>query len=381
MTCGKCDQAAKDGYRFCPACGSPLRGCDMCGTYAEQGYDFCGKCGNDLRRARSDAQALDKAVFVAVPFVVAMLAIEAACMLIWFPETFGAAKDLALKMFVLLPSRIDLGTLTGAGLQAYWVLLVVAIVASGLAMLYQSRAIFDRRCPNYVESINRTSLFWISLMFAADMVVVLIISAVEGSLGYTIAIPEGLPTDLSPEAFLSYANASVWEEVVSRVIPIGIPMAVVAALSGKKDFLRYLLGGTGVTKVAIVLMVVSSIVFGLAHMSGWGAAKVVPMVFSGLIMSYLFVRFGVYASIMFHFLIDYTGIMVAAVGTEIYGFILIACIVLGFISVVKLAKSLKDGVRRIPGMPVWVQDDMDSRRSRDSTAESKPLDSIMRSPR
>ena len=360
MTCDGCDQAAKDGYDYCPKCGRPLRGCEMCRTYADQGYDYCGNCGKKLNE--KDDRTLEKAVFIAVPFVVAMLAIEAACMLYWFPDTLDGVRDLSLNMFLLLPSAVSLGVLTGAGLQAYWVLLVIAIVASGLVMLYQSRAILDRRSPNYVEGISRTSLFWIAVLFSADMVVVLIIAAIEGSLGYTIAVPDDLPLDLSPEAFLTYANASVWEEIACRVVPIGIPMVVVAALCGKKDCVRYLLGGTGVTRVAVVLMVISAVVFGLAHESGWGAAKVVPMIFSGLLFSYLFVRFGIYASIMLHFLIDYTALMIPAVGQEIYSFILIAVIVLGFISVAKLAKDVRDGVRRIGRMPVWIQESNDSKR-------------------
>ncbi|MBR6038463.1 MAG: zinc ribbon domain-containing protein, partial [Candidatus Methanomethylophilaceae archaeon] len=76
MTCDRCDQAAKDGYDYCPKCGRSLRGCEMCRTYADQGYEYCGNCGKRLKE--KDDRTLEKAVFIAVPFVVAMLAIEAA---------------------------------------------------------------------------------------------------------------------------------------------------------------------------------------------------------------------------------------------------------------------------------------------------------------
>ena len=195
-------------------------------------------------------------------------------------------------------------------------------------------------------------------MFGAYLVLSIAISALEGALGYHIVTPEGLPTGTGPQAVFSYAEAAVWEEVVSRIIPIGIPMVVVAGLCGRRDCLRYLLGGFGMTRVALVLMVVSAVIFGMAHEGSWGAWKILPTVVAGLMMSYLYIRFGVHASIVFHFLMDYSVIASEAIGHELFSFIFILVAITGFVAVYGLFKYMREGASNIESMPVWVRDQM-----------------------
>jgi len=54
-----------------------------------------------------------------------------------------------------------------------------------------------------------------------------------------------------------------------------------------------------------VFLLFSALMFGLAHISLWDWYKVLPTFFSGLALGYLFLRYGIYASIMMHFFIDY----------------------------------------------------------------------------
>ncbi len=370
MTCPKCKEAADEGWAFCPGCGAPVGECGLCREYARMGYEYCGKCGRPLSgrpEKAADSHMLSKAVFVAAPAVVALLIIELICMYWWAGDVLDWIPGHELRMYLLLPQMVTIGTIGNGALQAYWILVMAAITVSAAVFAYQSRTIVtDRNGPDLVGKVERTPLFWLSMMFSAYLALVIVVAAIQGAAGYVITAPDGLPLGTEPEALLSYANAAVWEEIASRLVPIGIPMVIVAMLSGKRDFPRYILGGFGVTKVGIVLIILSATIFGLAHLDSWGWAKVAPMVIGGLMMSYLYVRFGIHASIIFHFITDYSGIALAAVGEQIFSFIFILIAVIGFISVVALAKRLKDGFHSIGSMPTWVREEDQTDDSSDS---------------
>jgi len=139
----------------------------------------------------------------------------------------------------------------------------------------------------------------------------------------------------------AYLEASVWEEVVSRILLIGVPMFILCVLfkgrtgtlcepfedrwsaedvvvpdvsevvpdgaAGKKEFKwwNYLLGGTGLNYAAVILIVFSSMIFGLAHIPLWGVWKSFQTFIMGMIFGYIFAKYGVYATITLHFLADY----------------------------------------------------------------------------
>jgi hypothetical protein len=121
--------------------------------------------------------------------------------------------------------------------------------------------------------------------------------------------------------YYALANASVYEEVVTRFLLIGVPLAFAAAVLGARRTTpgrsptpawRHLLGGTldrdsppVLVGLAVGLVGLSSVVFGLAHVPAWGWWKFPPTMVAGLGMGYLFVRRGLLAAILFHFATDY----------------------------------------------------------------------------
>ncbi len=162
--------------------------------------------------------------------------------------------------------------------------------------------------------------------------------------------------------FLLYdlARASVFEELAFRMILIGVPMALASFLfrlgrptaaaapgaprgSGKglAGSLRYLWGGqlrAESSREALlagwILLIGSSAVFGMAHSVGWGDWKVIPAAAAGLAFGYLFLRHGIGAAILAHFLNDYlTSILLERVGGSameaLLGFLILALIVAG----------------------------------------------------
>ena len=111
----------------------------------------------------------------------------------------------------------------------------------------------------------------------------------------------------------SYAQASVWEELITRVLLLGVPLLIVAIVMNKvKDPKHYILGGGfQFGKPELALLVISSAMFGFAHSFSWDLYKVLPAFFAGLAMGYLFLKFGLYAAIMFHFFTDYLSISIS----------------------------------------------------------------------
>lgn len=118
------------------------------------------------------------------------------------------------------------------------------------------------------------------------------------------------------------ANASVYEELVYRLLLIGVPMALGSLLwnatraTGQSKppshSLRYFLGGhlrkessNEALLVGWILLFVSSGLFGAAHAPGWGWWKVLPALVAGLGFGYLFLRHGIGAAILAHFATDY----------------------------------------------------------------------------
>lgn len=125
------------------------------------------------------------------------------------------------------------------------------------------------------------------------------------------------------------ANAGVYEELAFRVALIGLPMALGSVVlrllevsrggagpgsAGRHvaGSLRYLLGGTlrgdsprETLVAAWAFLFASSAIFGLAHAPGWGWWKVIPAMVAGLGFGYLFLRHGVGAAMLAHFVNDY----------------------------------------------------------------------------
>jgi len=129
------------------------------------------------------------------------------------------------------------------------------------------------------------------------------------------------------------ANAGVYEEFAFRLLLIGLPMTVGSVVlrilelkrggtgsgpgaAGRHiaGAWRYLIGGAvrrdspKETQVAAwAFLLASSAIFGLAHAPSWGLWKVFPAMVAGLGFGYLFLRHGIGAAILAHFVNDYAG--------------------------------------------------------------------------
>ncbi len=242
-----------------------------------------------------------------------------------------------IPIFTIFPVLAILFYITdGVAVIVYFTLIIATIVYS-----YIHFALFDgkglsRLISSPIQSIvprlrsrNRwvmvCQLFLASTFFQVTFILIL----------NAIGIETNPPTGNGPEplwlTMFSLANASVYEEFISRMIMIGLPMFVgsiflrtlavsrggagtpAGQTTGRYVLgsVRYLYGGTLSRKSPKIVLIpaaffglLSSIMFGLAH-QGWGAWKLLPAFVAGLALSYVFLRGGILAAVLLHFAVDY----------------------------------------------------------------------------
>jgi hypothetical protein len=226
--------------------------------------------------------------------------------LIWgstlvLPEIPGYSK----LIYIITPWIVDIFKLEGPTLIGYFFFLVFAITASFAYMVYKSLPrLPDELKGNVVE--EHTPLYRIGTLFCATVFCSFLVYGLLALFDVNPTVPEFAELPLWKQIF-SMAGASVWEEVVCRVLLIGVPLLAYHLLTHQgMDYKRYLLGGNiALDRPALVLLIFSSAMFALAHLFIWDFWKLLPTFVSGLALGYLFLRYGLYAAIMLHFFIDY----------------------------------------------------------------------------
>lgn len=235
-------------------------------------------------------------------YLVACLATLLYGMDVVFPELETRSFTLHVVFIEVLPFI----TMNGPVLYGWYLFLVTAIMLSAIWVFLRSARGFVGELTMKSEARNHSPFFDVcGLMFAVFFINTIIVLAMMAAGGEVVDPIEEMETW---ELLLILANASVWEELVIRVLMIGLPLiAVDAAMRrGLRRPHKYVLGGgisIGRAEVALVLM--SSIIFGFGHLEGWGVWKVFPSGLAGVAFGYLYLRHGLAASILLHFSFDY----------------------------------------------------------------------------
>ena len=235
------------------------------------------------------------------------LAIAVFAMILITPEIMQNLLTRSTSLFVITPSVVPILSIGGVVLVGYFVFLVLAILVSYLYSMGESLL------PAANEVIlgkpgRHSTILTVGGLFFAVLVLNFIYYLLVESTGVNPSVPDFESEPLWASVF-SFANASVWEEIISRVLLIGIPLLWIDLLFRRKQLLppiRYLAGGKmkfGSIECALILF--SAAMFGFAHVGGWDIWKVFPSLISGLCFGYLFVRIGLYAAIIFHFAFDF----------------------------------------------------------------------------
>ena len=361
MTCDRCDESREAGHSFCMHCGAPLA-CPDCMEAREQGCRFCPSCGRPLAttghgKSQTVWTVLRNIVLCVVPLLVILLATETIALVVGFSDVLEWAGRNTAEVLVLIPRLEVAGYLSGLGLQIYWIAVFAAIAISVAVILWQSLpAAKNPSTEEARERFSETPVFWLALLLCAS----LFLNVIVAMFSMDASSADNVTVGFVPEALYSFANAAVWEELITRVAYIGLPMAILALLSKRKDFLRYLVGGFGMSRIALILMLLSAIVFGFGHLSGWGLWKVLPTTITGLALGYLYIRFGIHVSITFHFIVDYMGVLIEAPVVLLVSVILIVFIIAGIPCLIEILRRLRDAPNALKKMPNVLPPDQES---------------------
>ena len=309
--------------------------CPECGYWMSQGARFCARCGRTLDGGpvptpasggtSSDVRDGDfykLCALVATLLVLAVTVVTVTYVATHLPGIFSGLTAFGMVIFPI-------------GLVVY-----IASVMYAVHTFVRARNRESNGEPGRVTRCGATNIgVWVACALGLSYVYILTVVAL------------GLNIDSS--SFDKYTHeqmaamlllAGPEEEFIYRLLPIGGLMMIIALATRRRNPLGYLLGGFGTSRIAWVLIFGSAIIFGLAHLNGWNAVKVPQAALGGAIFGYVYVKYGLYASIVAHSTIDCLTI-VGYVAPGLSGVIVLATLIIGvilFIYQVKYASTCKD---------------------------------------
>jgi hypothetical protein len=329
--CPRCGEYEAEGFAFCGGCGKDLGPvadseprsesasgrCSRCNEYEAEGFAFCGGCGNNLKGfdgpvPRSAEPEPPKYSFLTIilsvvcVFVLFIALFEALALVVNSGDVFNFLSDKTSGFFMLLPFPEVVFSLQELALQLYW-MIIVFIILSCVATTIMKFASAAKKPGGIAkhDNVEKTSAFWTGVFISAMIFINFVVVFVTLMLGSDVTTPDF--GDKLEQMFL-LADAAFWEEIVTRLLYIGVPMAIISlAVTKRIESLKCVFGGFEMSTAAVVLIVISSAIFGMAHYGGWDdqAWKVLTSGIMGAFLGYVFVRFGLYASILLHFITNY----------------------------------------------------------------------------
>lgn len=336
MTCKDCERCKAMGYKFCIKCGQSF----MDGSPAPE-YQ------SEPERKKRNIATLP---LLAMLFVLTEVILTVAMTLLHFTDVLDFLVDKTFKVYLFIPVEVDIVVLQGAAIKAFWVFVAACMIAASAMIIWKSKDMFMiRDTDHYVERADKTPIYWVGLVLCGSIIVELVITLI-----LTAFMHVSSPIDPSEwgigQSLFTFGQAAVWEEIVFRLVLFGVPMMVAALICRQKNPLKYLLGGFGSSKLAIILLVISSVIFAYAHVGGWGLWKMIPTVIGGVAFGYLFMRFGLYASIIAHMVNDFLTVWLlidSGLGVTLSLWFMIACVLCLYPLFLKTIK----GIRKVKTLP------------------------------
>jgi len=328
-------------YRFCPRCGHPVlpeaNFCASCGQQLYVPFDIPRLPTSSTQSAMMTIKQILRGVGTYTVLSLVAITILNIFILIWsiqlvLPQT----PNYHTTLFIIVPWIVNLVELTGISFAIYHVLLVLAIVNSFILLIWKSRRLFIRELSVEKAVEKHSPLYVVGTIFFAVLFFNVIYYLILSAAGITPRTPELEGRELW-KLLYGFASASVWEEIVSRMLLIGIPLLIIdKARRRGRSLKNYFLGGNfSLGKFEITFLIISSIFFSSAHFFSWDAFKLLPTFVAGLALGYLFLTQGIYASIMLHFMVDYlsipTEVFSGLTSLILMGLIIFAWVAVGFL--------------------------------------------------
>ena len=338
--CPKCEESLANGYKFCIGCGRQLAAegpCPKCEDSASQGYSYCIGCGRPLspQAAPEEPEPYEPVIKETHPVYLISILLS-----------IGILLFVSIVSVVFILSHLS-EALVGMNATIFALFFIFYIVCLGYAIRH-----FILRLMVDNEEERNLGIMNSGLAGAGfNLAFTLLISAI---VIYLCSLIEPIEASFLDD-YTEYQLAAILlmagpeEELIFRILPIGLPMAIICMIKGREHCAKYIMGGFGMSQAALVLIVVSAIIFGLAHIEGWSLLKVPQIICCGLIDGYVFVVYGVYATVIAHSALDcltvLENIMVGA--SDATGVVLI---ILGLPMAVLVYKHLKEFIHPEPGL-------------------------------
>jgi len=188
--------------------------------------------------------------------------------------------------------------------EYYWVSFLVIVILISFALSSRDFYKYAKNEDERFGKLSELQILSISILILIYIIALIVTSQQN---------PFGNPFGNEPPKIiiLSLLHAPVYEELVYRVLLLGIPAFIINYFYyGKKiPFYRAFTGGKfEMNKGTVTFLFISAYLFGSGHLISWEPAKFPDAFFAGLFLGYLFLRYGVYMSITMHFITDFFGI-------------------------------------------------------------------------
>ena len=337
-------------YSFCSACGKEL----------VDGANYCPGCGRPLHSVPSPKDKKGFGIRDAFNFLGAWTAAVLLCFLavnvgiaLWIaPEIVANIGDRGYAIFILVPFVLNVFIAEGALAVLFFLIILAILIVSFVLLAWKSPGILREMSGDFSE--EPSPLFKVGTLFAAVLFFNYLFYLTVSLLGNQPGSPDFSSLEDWRLLFV-LMNAAVYEELISRTLLIGVPLAIMVLLNKREgSWLRPLVGGTGMGDAEKILIVFSAVFFALGHYQGWDMWKLLPTFLAGLAMGYLFVKYGLYASIMFHFSFNFLSAPMVFSDSMLVLFLL-GMLILGFLGVGApffLIYS-KEAIESITGKPLF----------------------------
>lgn len=273
-------------------------GCDECEMWRQKGAAFCPACGRSLEK--QERPLIDTFILLGVTAVAFIILANSFYAVINFGNIYDELSG--YKLAVRLSFGLWDMELLRYGSIWIGIYLAVLILVETACVVYGSWRLWtvlkERQTDYHAQAT--TGIAAATAALAASLFISIL------GVVLTAAIEQAPNTDWMND-FTEYemvfllTRAGVSEELMYRVLYIGVPMMILALIVRRdKRSWQYLFGGFGISKTAAILILFSSVLFGLAHYDGWGWSKI-PITFAGgILFGYVYSEYGLYACIIMH---------------------------------------------------------------------------------
>ena len=156
-----------------------------------------------------------------------------------------------------------------------------------------------------------------------------------GFLVFTASVIDSVVSGTAPSSdpllsMASLANAPLVEEFGFRMLMIGLVIGLVSLGGGTRKALKPLwrpsaafdgtVSSRTVKIILAVLLALSAVTFGVTHvLYGWSSGKFFEASYGGIVLGYVYIKYGFHISVLTHWGVNYFGSAFAFFGQGVYG--------------------------------------------------------------